>query len=574
VIKSQKLPDLDVAIVGGGISGIYAAWRLATESLVGTQLADWASERGGKLKVAVYEGSSRIGGRLLSARSAHMPEVTCELGGMRYVFPTHKRVVGLVENKLKLDRHSQVVRPAQGSNIDYLRGRRLRDSDLSDPKRLPYNFDSDESSALDKDGPVALIARALQRALQNFDPKEYQGRRQELHDYLKCQRVDGRELHTWGFWNLLLSRLSGEAYNASIDTIGYDVLGANYNAVDLITEFFDFAPGTDYRMLDQGYEFLPWTLKVQFEDNGGEITTGRWLRGFDYDPNTGVSLRFDDDTLVTARAIVLAMPRRALERLLRESPPLGQMEQGLLNTVAPIPLFKLFLTYDTPWWQEAGVRVGRSLTDLPLRQCYYWATRDETQGPAVIMVYNDALNVGYWRGLRSEALPSLAFLRHPKSDLHPLELRRRQVDEKFASPPEFFQSKSPPEPRFAAAVPDRFHNQLLKNWEGEERQHVPDPHQTTEMERLLLRMHGLNQASELLDATVADWSEGGVHLWNVGSKSWEIMPKMVQPIGDDVPCYICGEAYSTYQTWVEGALQTADFVVEKLRRSTPGRQHV
>jgi len=570
MIKSANLPDLDVAIVGGDISGIYAAWRLSTESLDGTQLADWASQRGGKLKVAVYEGSSRIGGRLLSARSAHMPEVTCELGGMRYVHPTHKRVVDLVENKLKLDRHSQ----EQGSNINYLRGRRLRDSDLGDPNQLPYNFDPPETRALDKDGPVALIAQALQCALPDFDPEKYKGRRQELHDYLKDQAVDGRGLHTWGFWNLLLSRLSGEAYNAAIDTIGYDVLGANYNAVDLITEFFDFMPKTDYRMLDQGYEFLPWTLKERFENNGGEVKTGSWLQGFDYDRNIGFSLRFDAGTPVTARAIVLAMPRRPLELLLRESPPLKQMDQGLLNTVAPIPLFKLFLIYETPWWQDAGVRVGRSLTDLPLRQCYYWATSKSgdgktDKGPAAIMVYNDALNVRYWRGLRSEALPYVEFLRRPESDLHPLELRRRQVGARFASPPEFFESKPAAEPRLAAALPDRFHNQLLKNWKGEtERGHVPDTHQTREMERLLLRMHGIDRASELLDAAVADWSEGGVHLWNVGAKSWNVMPQMVQPIGEDVPCYICGEAYSTYQTWVEGALQTAELVVEKLRQPT------
>jgi hypothetical protein len=37
---------------------------------------------------------------------------------------------------------------------------------------------------------------------------------------------------------------------------------------------------------------------------------------------------------------------------------------------------------------------------------------------------------------------------------------------------------------------------------------------------------------------------------------------MTQPV-DDVPCYVCGEAYSTDQTWVEGALQTAEIVLQK-----------
>ena len=56
---SSITPDIDVAIVGGGVSGIYSGWRLLT--------AD------NKRKVTVFEGSDRIGGRLLSARPPGFP---------------------------------------------------------------------------------------------------------------------------------------------------------------------------------------------------------------------------------------------------------------------------------------------------------------------------------------------------------------------------------------------------------------------------------------------------------------------------------------------------------------------
>jgi monoamine oxidase len=69
-----------------------------------------------------------------------------------------------------------------------------------------------------------------------------------------------------------------------------------------------------------------------------------------------------------------------------------------------------------------------------------------------------------------------------------------------------------------------------------------------------------------------DWTidpyGGGVHLWNRGFKSWEILEQMTQPV-KDFPCYICGEAYSTNQTWVEGALQTAEIVLQKLGLAKP-----
>ena len=38
--------------------------------------------------------------------------------------------------------------------------------------------------------------------------------------------------------------------------------------------------------------------------------------------------------------------------------------------------------------------------------------------------------------------------------------------------------------------------------------------------------------------------------------------KIVKPFADR-PLFICGEAYSDAQGWVEGALQTADMMLEK-----------
>jgi hypothetical protein len=71
-----------------------------------------------------------------------------------------------------------------------------------------------------------------------------------------------------------------------------------------------------------------------------------------------------------------------------------------------------------------------------------------------------------------------------------------------------------------------------------------------------------------------DWTDdpfgGGVHLWNSGHKSWEVLDRMTQPVAD-FPCYVCGEAYSTNQTWAEGALQTAECILQKrFRLAAPG----
>jgi protoporphyrinogen oxidase len=77
---------LDVAIVGGGVSGIYTAWRLMHyDATTSETLREWANNRpDGKLKIGVFERSSRIGGRLLSLVPPGLPNMRAELGAMHY----------------------------------------------------------------------------------------------------------------------------------------------------------------------------------------------------------------------------------------------------------------------------------------------------------------------------------------------------------------------------------------------------------------------------------------------------------------------------------------------------------
>ena len=52
---------IDIAIVGGGVSGVYSAWRL--------KKADDSR------KIVVFEGGNHIGGRLLSVRPPDIPNM-------------------------------------------------------------------------------------------------------------------------------------------------------------------------------------------------------------------------------------------------------------------------------------------------------------------------------------------------------------------------------------------------------------------------------------------------------------------------------------------------------------------
>ncbi len=554
-MNTRILPDYDIAIVGGGVSGVYTAWRLLLDGPKHSALLKkWQAERG-HLKIALFEGSDRIGGRLLSAKAPGLPNIICEIGGMRYV-SSQTIVRSLVENKLNLPRHEQAV--TEPHNILYLRGKQLRVSDLSDPDKLPYNLAPDEIAWLKKDvSPKNTADNFLGYAVEKLFPDIQKHTGPALREFLDKQVVDDVPLYKHGFWNLVAAQLSHEAYLLAVTTVGYDCLGYNTNAVDAICEYYDFTPDVKYYLLNDGYDAVVWNLQKEFEEAGGQIGLETWLTSFEEatlsDNSNGVTLRFrNDEGFQTARALVLSMPKRSLS-LLEQKGPLfdptkktAERVRNMMGAVIPIPLYKMFIAYDRPWWQKEAVDKGRSITDLPIRQCYYWGVENgSTDGKpknqnAILMVYNDAISSDFWAGLRSM----------PKGD------------DDYSNKDTTLKFERKEMPHAGNGVKEDWQKRLEQNW----KQCEAPKAMVTEMHRELQIMHNVKDAPEPLEAAYMDWGDdpygGAVHFWNSGYQSSEVLHDMIQPV-EGFPCYVCGEAFSTNQTWVEGALQTAELVLRK-----------
>jgi hypothetical protein len=519
---------LDVAVVGGGVSGVYSAWRLVTsEPKAGSPLAKWSSARpDGKPRVKVFEASNRIGGRLLSLTPPGMPHVRCELGGMRYM-STQKYVRSLIENELELE--VRLLPVDEPENVAYLRGRHLRLAELADPDKVPYQVDWAERGQ----PPSSLVSYAMDQII----PGVTKMHGAQLWDALKSFMIDGRHVYEHGFWNLLALSLSREGYMFAQQSGGYDTTMLNWNAADTIVLNFDFAPTVTFHAVVQGYERVPAMVCELFQAAGGALAMETRLASFDEaklpDGTDGVKLVFDGETEpVFARSLILAMPRRSLELLGQTGAVLGA-ENGdvheLIRSVTPIPLFKIFVCYHAPWWTSFGVTQGRSVTDLPIRQCYYWGTEGQQPGgdpanlnSALMATYDDTLNVSFWGGLRDTTKQA------------PYETRpNRHVDPHPGSPA----------------------------WDDFK---APAP-MVDEIQRQLKEMHGARFAPAPYAAAYKDWGEdpygGGVNFWNIHAKSWEVIPRIAKP-KEEVPVYICGEAYSNGQGWVEGALETAELVLQ------------
>jgi monoamine oxidase len=322
--------------------------------------------------------------------------------------------------------------------------------------------------------------------------------------------------------------MSSEAFKLLQDAGGYNTTMTNWNAAEAIPwHLADFGPNAQYRTVVDGMESLPRSTAQRFADEGGKIHTGVRLSTFTRRKDGVISLQFDGKPSVLARHLVLAMPRRSLELLDDDTEYLQQRGvRDLIGTVTPHPMFKLFLCYRYAWWQDAGVNHGRSVTDLPLRQVYYFGS--ESEGPhaynqelrdsLVMASYDDGPFVGFWTGL---------------------------ADQRHSTTHYFAPSDEPRWNRYKCP-----------------------PAMIAHAQRQLKLVHDLEFIPEPYAAAFQDWGQdpygGAWNSWNIHVKPWEVGGKILQPL-EEWPVYVIGETYSAAQGWIEGALQTAErMLTEKL----------
>lgn len=512
IVKTDTLnPVLDIAIVGAGVSGLYSGWRWLT------------SPQGKGGRVEAFELSHRVGGRLMSAQPPGMPEGRVELGGMRFT-TGQTRVANLV-SYLQLATEPFVV--AQDQNMAYLRGRLLRTKDLSDPSKVPYDIPKSDYEGFKKGFTALAAERYLEEVLHK---KHVDLKTVDWDQVAQTGRYEGHRVIDLTMRYIYNRSVSHESFQFAEDTSGYDSIFFTWNAADGFPwNLGDYGASIEYKRLKEGYEMLPKTLHERFESVGGKVHFEHRLERFDTvkldDGSEGVELHIEHaghHKVVRARKLILAMPRRSLELLEQTGSVLGEAQHEvhkLIASVTPIPLFKLALCYRTRWWEALGITQGQSVTDLPIRQCYYWPVGNDTKAGA-ILIYNDGLDLEYWAGLRND--------------------------------PHHFPNEDGTDS-----------NNPAVEWKEN-----PAPNlMVQEAHRQLLEMHGLEDTPERRPYAAAyrDWGDdpfgGGANFWPQYVDSQDVGKRIVQP-KQGKPVFICGEAYSHAQGWVEGALATAEDMLQ------------
>jgi hypothetical protein len=347
---------------------------------------------------------------------------------------------------------------------------------------------------------------------------------EEYYSYVRNEAAyNGKCLYQMGFWNALSLVLSHRAVSKIIHYgTFYHVIHFNPNAAEWIIFWLrGLHPNDELVGIEQGTESFVRELVCRLNspaEPSASLHLNHRLTGLFPRPDGRVLLEFKTGhttVKVLAGHVVLALPRYPLMQL---RPLLPGHIGELVDSVIPIPLVKCFFVNENPWWDESTPPQTRA-SSTPAREIHYTFREDRNSKRGMVMVYGDQPSMHYWT-------PFVQQKEHLNVELN---LDQRLVEGYL---------------RYLCSNPD---NTDVKKIEAEAK---------------LISCFGIR-----------DWSrepfEAGCHVWKADVRVEEAIKELTAFSLYGAPLssknvYICGEAYSDFQGFIEGGLRTALQVIKHI----------
>ncbi|TXE14745.1 flavin monoamine oxidase family protein [Algoriphagus aquimarinus] len=532
--KSNKsINSPDVLIVGGGMSGLFAAWRLL-KTTPGRN-------------VTVVEKMGQVGGRLettfvdIIGNDGVCHTVHDEEGGMRFV-PEGSGMEHLwnLINALNKEFPVPLLNPVDfvmgdDNNRYYTRGRSFT---LGESKANNYQIWSEVFTlGPNEQGkkPSDILQEVMDDILkQNGMTKNPSSPAAWANFRNNCTYKDFEGcpvcINKWGFWSILRNYgMTEECIEMLSHIMGFMGPFQDFiNAGEGLQILFDFPDPktTHFKTLGDGFQSLPNTLAKSIEGAGGTIILNETITSIT--EIGGVFTATGVQQSYTAPQVILAIPKKPMKELAKTTDLLATNAEFMraVNSVQNMELTKVGLYFKERWWHEnpsINLTNGPNFTDLPLGSVYTFSQypadpeHDKTyNGPAALTQYTDYIRGNFWKEMQN-------------------------IGEMYQTE-DFPQNPAGTAPASKALVHEMM-KQIKLLFGVDENTEIPDP----------------------VLSTYRVWGQApygfGYHQYKINVNDLtDVYPTIYSPATN---LFVCNESWSPEQGWVEGALIMSDYVMQK-----------
>ena len=498
----------DIVIAGGGVSGLYCALRLA--------------DAGHRILV-LEESADRWGGRI---ETEEMDGFIAEYGPMRFE-PTLQ------------PRFAQLCAELGVGLVDF--SGPSADQRATDDSDLPEAEQGLNSLQLLKRGIMLIMGRAAddQAWIDSLTEADYMRLR-------KHAQLHGQPLWDMGFWNALSAQgiLSHRALVKLRDTgTFYHMIPENLNAAEWIIWWLRALKtvGQQLASIEGGSARLTEGLLARLRAHAGvTLAGGHRLQGFKPvelgRPTLELDVKTQSGTLqLRAERLILALPRLPLLKLTRHLPEhIGSQ----LDSVNGFPMLKVFFVCNTPWWSY-GQAPQQYANCMPTREIHYFRRPPEADpdGHGMVLLYMDRPSTEFWRHYVNDGE------RHD----------RAEVDQN-------------------ARIVDAFALFVARDVKRSSEANADSALKLTDNAKRIFGHMSLAETTgyirnSIITYGIRDWARAPYgaanHGWQPGVRSWKVMEAFKAfDFGSGARnLHIVGEAYSDYQGFIEGALNSAELAL-------------